>query len=183
MEGTQSCKPLTHNAYKNKTMHTLTCTSTFGNFKWTAQAQITDEQAVILAEKGLLQIIQRSPASEAEKVLGNYEKRPTDFVRSSIPFSEDNAETLAKFLGAEIELGEGVVIKPSVSVIEHEIGAASQPKFVEEKQIVERHAKAGDLVAWATDKVGFTGEGDLDVENVEFLKAVKAYKAAILANS
>jgi len=44
------------------------------------------------------------------------------------------------------------------------------------KEIIEdqwKICKAEDTKA--SDTVGFTGEGDLDTENVEFLKAVKAY--------
>lgn len=166
-------------------MHTLTCDSTFGNFAWTAKVEVTEEQAVALANAGLLQIIQRSPASKAEKVLGGYEKRPENFVRSSIEFSEANAETLKKFLGETIEIGKGddkiVIGKPTVKVEFHEIGATKEPAYAQEKQIVQKHIDAKDIVTWATDKIGYTGGGDLDVSNVELLKAVKAFKNRLIA--
>ena len=180
------CKPLTHNAVDKINMHNLTCTSTFGNFQWTATVDVTDEQAVELAKAGLLQIIQRSPASKAEKAMANdgkgYEKRPKDFVRSSIPFSDDNAATLGKFLGEKVEISEGDFIKPSVKVIFHEIGAAKEPAYAKEKEIVNKHANdLKDIVTWAVDKIGYTGGGELNANNVELLKAVKAFKDALIA--
>jgi hypothetical protein len=161
-------------------MQNLTCNSTFGNFKWTASVDVSDEQARVLANAGLLQILQRSPASKAEKVLGKYEKRPSDFVRSSIPFSDENAKTLAKFLGDKVEIADGVTITPKVAVEYHEIGAASQPKFVDEKAIAKRHVDAGDFAQWMSETVGFKATVE-DVDKVEVLQAIKAYKARRLA--
>lgn len=158
--------------------------STFGNYKWFANAEISAEQAATLANLGFLWIMQRSPSSNAEKVMAGYEKRPEGFKRNSIDFSDAGVKTLSTELSKAIEIADGQSITPVVSkVVFHEIGAGAEPKFAEEKRIVARHVEAKDIATWAIDKVGFTGEGDLDTENVEFLKAVKAYKQRILADS
>ena len=165
---------------KTKHMVNLNCNSTFGNFKWEASVSVTEEQAEVLASKGLLQILQRSPASEAEKSLGSYEKRPANFERKSIPFNDENATRLSKFLGNSVEIAEGVEITPTVKVTEHVIGEAVAPKFTDEKKAVQRHIDAKDVQAFAT-KVGFKGEGALDTENLEFLRAIRAHVDALRA--
>ena len=160
-------------------MINLNCTSTFGNFRWTATASVTEEQAETLANAGLLQILQRSPASKAEKSLAGYEKRPDKFERKDIPFSDENALKLAGFLGETVEIAEGVEITPEVKVEFHEIGAASAPKFVEEKAIAKRHIDKGDFAQWMKATVGFEATAQ-DVDKVETLQAIKAYKTKML---
>lgn len=175
----------THNALVKLHMHNLECTSTWGNFEWTAKVEVTEEQAVILANAGLLQILQRSPASKAEKAMANngagYEKRPEGFVRSSIEFSDANATTLAKFLGETIEIAKDVKITPLVKAVYHEIGATKEPVYFQEKQIVQKHIDAKDVVTWAVDKIGYTGGGELNADNIELLKAVKEFKNRLIA--
>jgi hypothetical protein len=150
--------------------------------------EVETDVAVALANAGLLQIIQRSPASKAEKSMANdgkgYENRPKDFVRSSIPFSDENAATLSKFLGETIEVAEGIEITPVVTAKEHVIGATKEPAYAEEKRIVQKHIDSGTkMVSWATDKIGYLGGGDLTPDNVELLKAVKAFKAKLIAEA
>jgi hypothetical protein len=85
-------------------------------------------------------------------------------------------------LSEKVEIADGVEIAPMIqSVLFHEIGAGVEPKYKDEKEIVQRHIDAKDIVTWAVDTVGFTGAGDLDTENVQLLEAVKAYKKARLA--
>jgi hypothetical protein len=163
-------------------MPTLKCNSTFGNFKWTAECNVTDEQMLVLANAGLLQVLQRSPASRAEKVLAGYEKRPDKFNRSSIEFSDEAAKTLSTELGKAVEIAEGIEIVPTISVSEHVIGESTTPKFVEEKQIVARHVAKGDLAEWASTKIKFAGD-TVDADGnptTEFLQAVKNFKIALL---
>lgn len=156
--------------------------STFGNSKWNGHAEVTDAQVAILADLGFLWVMQRSPSSNAEKALAGYEKRPNGFKRSDIPWSDEMGARLKSLLGAKVEIADGIEITPVIDSVKfHEIGAGVEPKYADEKKIVARHIEAKDIVTWATDTVGFTGEGDLDVENVEFLKAVKAYKQRMLA--
>jgi hypothetical protein len=155
--------------------------STFGNFKWFASCEITDVVRDVLADLGFLWVMQRSPSSNAEKALAGYEKRPAGFKRSEIEFSDESASRLATMLSDEVEIAENLKIMPNIlKVIEHEIGKVAEPKYADEKKAVQRHIDAKDIVSWAADKVGFTGEGDLTVENVEFLKAVKALKQRLL---
>jgi hypothetical protein len=158
-------------------MSKVEANSTFGNFKWFGHAEVTDAQAVVLANLGFLWIMQRSPSSNAEKTLAGYEKRPAKFERKSIDFTQANADKLAALLGAKAEIAKNDSITPVIDKVEfHEIGAGAEPVYRDEKLIVQRHIDAKDIVTWASDVVGFTGEGDLNPENVEFLKAVKAYK-------
>lgn len=156
--------------------------STFGNSKWNGSAEVSDAQRDILADLGFLWVMQRTPSSNAEKQLAGYEKRPNGFKRSDIPWSDEMGAKLKTLLGAKVEIADGIEITPVIEKVEfHEIGAGVEPKYADEKKIVQRHVDAKDIVTWASDTVGFTGEGDLDVENVEFLKAVKAYKQRMLA--
>lgn len=137
-------------------MHTLKTSSTFGNFKFEAEAKVTDEQLAILASAGLLQALQRSPATAAEKELAGYEKRPASFKRSSIDFSEANATVLAKHL-SEIEVeGEPAIgadgkevagAKSKLSILvttaEHVPNAGAEPKYAEEKRTIGLYLTSG----------------------------------------
>lgn len=156
--------------------------STFGNFKWFANCEVSDVVRDILADLGFLWIMQRSPSSNAEKALAGYEKRPVGFKRSEIEFSDENASLLKQKLGEGVEIAENVKIEPNIlNVILHEIGKVAEPKYFDEKKAIRRHIEDKDIVTWASDKVGYTGGGDLDESNVEFLVAVKALKARLLA--
>lgn len=159
-------------------MPTVKASSTFGNFEWSGHADVTDTQANILMNLGALQVMQRSPSSRAEKVLGGYEKRPDNFKRNSIEYSEDNAKVLSDELSKPIEIADGVEISFTIDEVKfYEIGKGAEPKFVEEKTIVQRHVKAGDFLDWVRDEVGFKGEVDREPENdTKVLAAVKAYK-------
>jgi len=167
-------------------MTKLKCNSTFGNYKWTATAEVSQEQLEVLASAGLLQVLQRSPASKAEKAMAGYEKRPDKFERSSIPFDSQGQTILQDSLGAEIELVAKTKDSPAVTVqaeIEtsfHEIGAGTEPKYVEEKGIIARHVKAGDFAQWMSEKVKFNATA-AEADATEVLKAVKAYKQRLLA--
>jgi len=171
------------NAESNKMeTYEVKAESTFGNFKWFGHAIVNLEQLIILACLGFLWVMQRSPSSAAEKELAGYEKRPAKFERKSIAFSDERSTLLGKLLAKPVEIAKDMLITPIIDKVQfHEIGAGVEPVYKEEKVIVQRHIEAKDIVTWATDVVGFTGEGDLDVENVEFLKAVKAYKQRRLA--
>jgi hypothetical protein len=156
--------------------------SQFGNFKWFATAEVSEVQKDILADLGFLWVMQRSPSSTAEKTLAGYEKRPDGFKRSQIEFSDENAQALSKLLGADAEIADGVKITPNITKVEfYEIGAVKEPAYADEKKAVLRHIEAKDIAKWAMDTVGFNGEGDLNVENVALLKAVKEFKNRLLA--
>ncbi len=157
--------------------------STFGNYKWFANAEVSTEQMTTLANLGFLWVMQRTPSSQAEKAMAGYEKRPEGFKRSSIDFNDKGAKQLTAELGKSVEIEKDDEITPVITKVQkHDIGAGAEPKFAEEKKIVARHITAGDVSDWNVSKVGYEGR-DLTVENVEFLKAVKAYKQRILADS
>jgi hypothetical protein len=173
-------------------MKITTPNTNFGFFGWRAVAEVGQELLVYLAGLGLLQLLQRSPSTDAEKALAKYEKRPKGFNRSSIEHNPTNEGIFQKIMSKALEIVQGEEGKPGYQkfnitpVIEtwyHPLGATAEPVYAEEKKIVQRHLDKKDIVTWASDTVGFTGEGDLDVENVEFLKAVKAWKNEMLANA
>lgn len=158
--------------------------SVFGNFAWSATADVSDELVSVLAPLGALQLAQRSPSTAAEKVLAGYEKRPKGFNRNTIPFSEVGAETLAKNLRTiRLETGRNekdepvyAEIKADVTVVEH-VPSEADVKMPDERAAYARNAKADTLDKLA-EKVGFEGEvGDGTAENapVEFLRAIRQW--------
>ena len=171
-------------------MATVKAESTFGNSKWQGHAEVSDVQRDVLADLGFLWVMQRSPSSNAEKALAGYEKRPNGFKRSDIPWSDEMGAKLKSLLGGKITIGEvpdkdGKLVEVSItavidSVKFHEIGAGVEPKYADEKKIIQRHIDAGDVRDWAAGTIGIDTR-DLTIENVEFLKAVKAYKQRMLA--
>jgi hypothetical protein len=168
-------------------MNKVNAKSTFGNFKWTATAEVSDSERDVLADLGFLWIMQRTPSSNAEKAMAGYEKRPKDFKRASIEYSDEKAVQLQSELNKNVEIAEGVKITPVVGKVEfHEIGAGAVPKFVEEIRIADRHVKAGDFAQWMTDAVGVKATV-ADYENektrTEVLQAIKEFTKAMLANA
>jgi hypothetical protein len=166
-------------------METITTPKTnFGFFGWRAVAEVSKKVLIYLAGLGLLQLLQRSPATSAEKKLAGYEKRPSGFNRSEIPFNDENQGIFTKIMSQVLDLEDvGEALTPVIECWYHDLGATKEPAYADEKKIVQRHIDAKDIVTWAVDKVGYHGDGELDTENVEFLRAVKAYKAAMLANA
>lgn len=155
--------------------------STFGNFSIVAEAEVSDKQRDALANLGLLQLLQRSPASSAEKAMAGYEKRPSGFKRDSIPFNEANAGTLTSEMQKPIKVGEGVDdLKVSVVVSEY-VPAVGEVKLTDERKAYARNAKKLPALA---EKIGYAGEqGDGTEENapVEFLRALRAWSKAQVA--
>jgi hypothetical protein len=164
--------------------------SVFGNYRWDAEANVSDELVSVLAPLGALQIGQRSPSTAAEKEMAGYEKRPKGFNRNTIPFSEAGASTLAKHLKTmRVEVGRNEKDEPvygtisaDVTVTEY-VPTEADVKMPDERAAYARNAKAGTLNALA-EKVGFDGEvGDGTAENapVEFLRAIRAWSKAQVA--
>lgn len=117
----------------------------FGNFDISAEAEVVTAEPVgpvaqALLEKGLLQLLQRSPASEAEKALAGHtwpkgEKsgkplRPKKFNRSSIEFTEANATKLRGAFGTEVEVAEGVKLPFVITSVTEHVGGESGPTRV-----------------------------------------------------
>lgn len=160
----------------------LNTKSTFGNFAIEAEAEVSEAQRDALAALGLLQVLQRSPASAAEKALAGYEKRPSGFKRDSIPFSTDNADKLVAEMEKPIELEGAGSFAPTIVVAEY-IPAEADVKMPDERKAYARNFGAGTLDKLAA-KVGFSGElGDGTAENapVEFLRAIRTWAKAQVA--
>lgn len=161
----------------------LNTKSTFGNFSIVVEAEVDEAQRDILAGLGLLQVLQRSPASAAEKKLAGYEKRPSGFKRDSILFTEENALTLANTMSEPIEIAEGVKITPAITVSEY-VPTEADVKMADERRAYARNGEKNTLDKLAA-KVGFAGEvGDGKSENapVEFLRAIRAWAKAQVAD-
>lgn len=157
--------------------------STFGNFLVEAEAEISNEQRDELAAFGFKWLLQRSPFSGAEKVIAGYEKRPSGFKRDSIDYSEAKAEQLVAELQKPIEIVEGIEkLQASVLVTEY-VPTVADVKMTDERNAYAKAGAEGRLASVAT-KVGFKGEvGDGTKENapVDFLRAIRAWKNAQLA--
>lgn len=175
-------------------MNKITTPNTnFGFFGWNAVAEVSMRVLLYLAGLGLLQLLQRSPATNAEKKLAGYEKRPKNFERSSIPFNDANKGVFASLMGAVVELVNGEEGKPDywkesftpgINCWYHPLGETTAPKFVEEIKIVKRHIESKDIEQWAKDKIGFQGNlGDKPEENTELLIAVKAFVKKLTAGA
>ncbi len=156
--------------------------STFGNYKWEASVMIGEAQEDAILAMGILQILQRTPATTAEKELATKhklwdgDKRPTGFKRNTIPYSDEGAKILMDAMeAAEVDKDDPLVIEVKVS--EHVPGEGSTPKFTDEKAIIT--SKGGDAtrLAATAKAVGYEG-GDLTVDNLDFLRAIKTYRDA-----
>lgn len=161
----------------------LKCNSRFGQFAFAVEAEVSEEQRDALAAAGLLQILQRSPATAAEKEMGwnGAKERPKDFKRDeAIPFSDAGCATLKKHLEAAVlEYDKnGVEVKESLAIdasVTQHVGSKSEPKWKAEKEVWGRHATAGTLASLAA-KVGYAGEHREGEEAaVAFLAAIKAF--------
>lgn len=166
--------------------------SIFGQFKWTAEAEISDELVAALVPLGALQIAQRSPSTAAEKELAGYDKRPEKFSRTKdINYSEANAKVLAKHLETvQVEIGRDEKDKPvyktfaATVVVEQHTPGEADVKMADERKAYARNGEKNTLAKLAA-KVGFAGEvGDGKSENapVEFLRAIRAWAKAQVAD-
>lgn len=116
----------------------------FGNFTVTAQADITPEAMVQkLLNYGLTQLLQRSPATEAEftlaealgmtaswepaKTEGKRPKRPQGFQRNSLPFTADNAEKLKIGFGTKVKLDDGSYLPFEITSVVENGGSGEDP--------------------------------------------------------
>lgn len=151
--------------------------STFGNFAIEAEANVTDAQRDYLAGLGLLQVLQRSPASAAEKALAGYDKRPSGFKRDSIPFSEANAQTLADEMEKPISFGEDSGVEPiecSITVSEY-VPSVADVKMTDERNAYARNASKLQALATKVGYAGALGDGTKENAPVEFLRAIRAW--------
>ena len=143
------------------------------------EANVTDEQMLILANAGLLQVYQRTPQSRAEKLMAGYEARPQGFKRSDIPFSEKGVEQMIETLLDSVEIADGQMLKATAATAKfYEIGKVAEPKYAEERKAIAKHLADNSFVAWIADKVGYPCVEE-DAYKEETLKAVKAFKTRL----
>lgn len=171
-----------------------------GQFRPTATAEVETTEpvgpvALALMENGLLNALQRVPASKAEKhvavPLGMYAKdgtRPKEFKRGSIPYSDENAMNLASGFGTEVEIGtdkdgKAIMLKFAITdVVQHvptDSGATKEAtaEWVGVQALPEEHFK-GALQILGLDPEDYDDDRGVQACKL-YLQAEK--KAALLA--
>lgn len=119
-------------------MKTVKASWTFGNFAIAIEADVEEKHEATLVELGLLQILQRTPSSNAEKALAGSAwptgkksgrpLRPKGFERSSIPFTEANVATIrGGAFGKTAEIAEGVSVPIRVVSVKEHVGGEASP--------------------------------------------------------
>lgn len=160
-------------------MTTIKAESVFGNFKWTAEAAVSDEQRDALAAFGLTQVLQRSPASAAEKAMAGYDKRPEKFQRGSILYDEGKAALLKTHLeGAKVDIaGKEQGLAVEITVVQYVPTTAEASK--EAKELHAARVASGTLAKLAAN-VGYAGDDIMAATpSTAFLSAIQAKLAAI----
>lgn len=133
-----------------------------GNFSLSHEAEVTQEQLVTLASKGLLWHAQRN--REHDKVLGAFQtvdgkqKRRANWKRNDVGFSSDLANALADIYG-EFEIAEGVKLEVDTHITEYTREAATLV-YRDARNLLERKEsdpKVADLAAWLAEFCGYAG--------------------------
>jgi hypothetical protein len=139
---------------------------TFGNFVVTAETTVETAEpvgplAAALMEKGFLQLLQRVPASNAEKALAGYDKRPAGFKRDSIPYNAENVEELRDAFGTSVEVSEKVFLPFDIVEVTENLGGEGATS---RKMATEMWAK---VVGTPMEKVLGLGEDATDEQGIE----------------
>lgn len=104
---------------------------TFGNFDVSllVSAEVEGKAAAGLLEAAALNVLQRKPCSDLEKLLAGYDKRPAGFNRGrDIPYSEEGCAQVADFFES---YRNGLFVIEDVAVEEHVGGEASPMRMAE----------------------------------------------------
>lgn len=153
-----------------------------GNFSLKHEAEVTDEQYAVLADRGLLWEMQRN--REHDIVIGTYKKvgkkRVKVCTRIEVPYSDDLAVKLNAVYGAA-EIAEGMSIAINTVITEYQRETAAL-MYRDAKAVLVRHESANDLEAWAKAKFGFAGEthGEDGEYSPELLAATHAFLKTLL---
>lgn len=172
-----------------------------GNGKYSAEVDLTDELLAVIAEQGVLRVLQGAPSGAAEKELaypGKGVQRPKGFSRSDIEFNDKFITAFTNaYEGAEIEIGrneKGEAIKEKLGVkilnFEEYTGAEkAEPKYKAEKDLLRTYLFLPDGETARTLKSGaprsaasFAESRGIPAptepwdEDTEFLKAVKEWQ-------
>lgn len=173
---------------------------TIGNFQYDGDIEVTEEVEQALLKQGALRVLQGAPSGAWEKSLaypGDKEKRPKDFNRKSIGFSEEAAAALeAAYKAATVNVAgddeEKKLVNLGVTgllVTEYTGAVAAEPKYADQKALLKaylfevdgttsRKLKSGEARTAATfaESRGIVAPTEPWVEDIEFLKAVKEWQ-------
>lgn len=158
----------------------------YGQFRVSAVANVSEELEASILRSGVLQVLQRGPATAAEKQFWGDKKRPDGFERDGIAFSDENAIKIAEGFGSEAVVKDETGTKLKMPFVISDVSARpeaekAEKKFAAAQKIVK--GKGGDPTRLGdlAEKVGFEyeDESELTVENVEFLQAIDEYVNAI----
>ena len=184
---------------ENKNMKTE-ITLVFGQFRATVavSADIDGAGAGAILRLAATQVLQRSPASAAEKKIAGYEKRPEKFNRredASMSYSEERAATLAECFTGKANIQDSEDGKPEVWLEyactdvsnQLEYAPATNKRYVQEKAAFAHVAGIceNDLAAMKArfaEKISFTGEiGTLTEPSQAILLALEAHDKKLRA--
>lgn len=170
-------------------MKTIKTNWNSGNFSLSHEVECSDDQVLLLAEKGLLWYMQRN--RQHDVVLGAFETvngkqvRRKAFKRGDVGYGKPLADKLTAAYG-EVSLSDAEVDKlPVDTAVGEYIRDVTDSKFTEETAIASRHESAGDLEDWLKAKCKFEGDthGDDGEYSAEMLRAVRGYKLEVLRAS
>ena len=167
---------------KNEALHLVVAPadkpSNFGRFAYQVSCKLTFDQLIQRAAEGLLHVAQRGPASRVEKTIVGYAKRPENFERSSIAYSDTVARQFEAEMAKEIE--KEIHLKVSVTASEYE-PKARDVAYAEAKKMV-KYAVETKRFSNLVNKAGFKGsvKAETALDNVEFLQAVEAFRKQLI---
>jgi len=162
----------------------LQITKTFGNFHVTATCEPSEAQVKDLASLGALYLFERTPSTQVEQQVfapmlgwskgerGTSYKRPADFKRNSVPFTDDVAEEIKHvYETTDGKIGEGNAVSFNVtSVVKHE-GGETASEMVRATTFVDTMLGAPDREEKLRGMFGLLGLADAETATREELVA------------
>jgi hypothetical protein len=155
-----------------------------GNFSLSHSAEVTQEQLVTLASKGLLWHAQRN--RKHDEVLGAFhtvdgkQKRKDKWKRNDVVFAGDMADRLADVY-REFEIAEGEKLRIDTIVGEYTRETAALV-YRDARNLLERKEsdpKIADLQSWLAEFCGYTGPTHTEDESDYAQAALVAVNAEI----
>ena len=165
---------------------TLRVASTFGNFDYVAETQVSRDIIETAANKGFLWELQRSPAGAAEFAItgfdGKTKVKPDKWTRTNIPFTPANAEVIRKSLADRENFAKGSFLpsnaKIAVTVTEH-VPTQAEPKFTQERNYCKMTIQFEGIESLkrTAKKAGYKGSMPVDSEdNFELFACIAEYR-------
>jgi hypothetical protein len=163
----------------------LSVDSTFGNFDYTATVEVPQSVLIAGAKNGFVWEIQRSPAGKAEAVLtgfdGKTKVKPDGWHRTDIPFTTENAATLARELANRRNFAKGSFLPDNVKIVvkvtEH-IATQAEPKYRSARNLIDGKLALKESLSDLAKTVGYKSGGKLDSTNEAFVQAVGLFMAS-----